>query len=98
MEWNDEFEWDEHNEDKIAEKHKVDRYEAEEAARDPGALYLRQGYDKRGDNPRFEGIGKTSDGRILFFVVDRKGRRLWRIGSCRDAEFPEKRRYRKKNK
>ena len=96
MDWNDEFEWDEHNEDKIAEKHQVDRYEAEEAARDPGRWFSREGEDKYG-NPRYHGIGKTTDGRILFFVVDRKGRRLWRIGSCKDAQLPEKRYYRKKN-
>jgi uncharacterized DUF497 family protein len=95
MDWNDEFEWDENNEDKIAEKHQVDRYEAEQAARDPNRWFSREGEDRHG-NPRYHGIGKTIDGRILFFIVDRKGSRLWRIGSCKDAQLPEKRYYRKK--
>ncbi len=39
----DEFEWDDDNEDKLAARHGVDRYEAEEAATDPGAAIKRIG-------------------------------------------------------
>jgi uncharacterized DUF497 family protein len=92
----DEFEWDEDNEDHIA-KHRVDRYEAEEAATDPAVVVRRVGKDRYG-NPRYIYIGKTVDGRILFMVVDHKRRRRFRIGSARDAKFEEKRGYRRHNK
>lgn len=95
QEW-DEFEWDDDNEDHIA-GHGVDRYEAEEAATDAGAIVKRVGAD-RYENRRYVYVGKTEDGRILFMVVDRKGRRRWRIGSARDAKFDEKRSYRKRNR
>lgn len=92
----DEFEWDKDNEDHIA-KHKVDRYEAEEAATDPAAVVRRGGEDRYG-NPRYIYIGKTEDGRILFMVVDRMPRRRFRIGSARDAKVVEKRFYRRRSK
>jgi uncharacterized DUF497 family protein len=92
----DEFEWDDNNEGHIA-KHGVDRYEAEEAATDPAAVVRRVGEDRYG-NRRYVFIGKTEDGRILFMVVDRKGQRRWRIGSARNAEFEEKRFYRRQSR
>jgi uncharacterized protein len=92
----DEFEWDDANESHIA-KHRVDRYEAEDAATDPSAVVRRAGVDRYG-NPRYTYIGKTEDGRILFMVVDRKRQRRCRIGSARDAEFPEKRYYRSQSR
>ena len=93
----DEFEWDENNEDKLAVRHGVDRYEAEEAATDPGALVKRIGADRVG-NPEYVFVGKTEGDRILFMVaVLRKGR-IWRIGSARDAMYQEKRAYRKRNR
>lgn len=91
------FEWDEDNEDKLATKHGVDRYEAEEAAEDPDVVIRRVGKDRYG-NPRYTYIGKTRDGRILFMVVDRKSRRTFRIGSARDADFGQKRFYRRKSR
>jgi uncharacterized DUF497 family protein len=92
----DEFEWDEFNEGKLAARHGVDRYEAEGAATDPRAIIKRMGVDKVG-NPEFIFVGKTDDGRILFMVGVRKRERRWRIGSARDAEFREKRAYRRRN-
>ncbi len=92
----DEFEWDDDNEEHLAE-HGVDRYEAEEAATDPAAIVKRVGTDRYG-NRRYIYVGKTEDGRILFMVVDRKGQRRWRIGSARDAKFSEKRGYRRRNR
>lgn len=92
----DEFEWDDDNEDHIA-KHGVDRYEAEDAAMDPGAIVKRAGEDRFG-NRRYIYVGRTEEGRLLFMVVDRKGQRRWRIGSARDARFNEKRGYRKRNR
>ena len=92
----DEFEWDDDNESHIA-KHRVDRYEAEDAATDPSAVVRRAGEDRYG-NPRYTYIGKTEDGRILFMVVDRKRQRRFRIGSARDAKFPEKRYYRRQSR
>jgi uncharacterized protein len=92
LDWDGEFQWDDENEDHIAEHH-VDRYEAQEAARDPDAESRRVGKDRYG-NPRYIYIGKTEDGRFLFMVIDREGPNLWRIGSARDAKFKEKRFYR----
>src|SRR5215204_2245732 len=90
MSGRNEFEWDEDNEDKLADKHRVDRYEAEEVAEDPKVVIRRVGQDRYG-NPRYIYIGKTREGRILFMVVDRKGRRRLRIGSARDADFGHQR-------
>jgi uncharacterized DUF497 family protein len=95
--YGDDFVWDKDNEAKIARKHCVDRYEAEDAARDPDATVRRQGEDRFG-NPRYIYVGKTLDGRILFVVVDRKGAHLWRIGTARNATFQEKRAYRGRNR
>lgn len=95
MPWSD-FEWDEYNEDKLASRHRVHRYEAEEAATDPGAIIKRVGVDRVG-NPEYVFVGKTDYGRILFIVGVRKSERRWRIGSARDAEFREKQAYRKRN-
>lgn len=96
MQQRGEFEWDEGNEDKLAARHGVDRYEAEEAATDGGAFIKRIGTDRVG-NPEYAFLGKTEDGRILFMVGVRKSNGMWRIGSARDAEFQEKRAYRKRN-
>ena len=97
MKGRNEFEWDEDNEDKLANKHGVDRYEAEEAAEDPNVFIKRVGNDRYG-NPRYIYIGKTLDGRILYMVVDRKGSREFRIGSARDADFGQKRFYRRNSR
>ncbi len=96
MQDQDEFEWDEHNESHIA-GHDVDPYEAEEAATDPDAIVWREGSDRFG-NRRYLCIGKTEDGRILFLVLDRKGRRLWRVGSARSAGPRARKAYRKRNR
>lgn len=90
------FEWDSDNEEKLANRHEVDRYEAEQAATDPGAYVKRIGTDRVG-NPEYIFVGKTDNDRILFMVGVRKRGRTWRIGSARDATFKEKRSYRKRN-
>ncbi len=97
MQQQDRFEWDEDNEDKLAARHGVDRYQAEEAATDPKASVKRIGMDRVG-NPEYIFVGKTDDGRILFMVGVRKRERVWRIGSARDATFQEKRAYRKRSR
>jgi uncharacterized DUF497 family protein len=94
----DEFEWDAHNEDKLADKHNVDRYEAEDAATDPQAqALLRRVGTNRFGHPRYVGTGKTEGGRFLFFVLDKKGPGLWRIGSARDANAKERSIYKRRN-
>jgi uncharacterized DUF497 family protein len=85
MQPGDDFEWDKDNEEKLAARHGVDRYEAEQAAVDFGASVKRIGTDRAG-NPEYVFVGKTEDGRI------------WRIGSARDAKFQEKRAYRRRNR
>ena len=97
MQQRDEFEWDDDNEDKLAARHGVDRYEAEEAATDPRASVKRIGVDRVG-NSEYVFVGKTDDGRILFMVGVFKRDRIWRIGSARDAKFQEKRAYRKRSR
>lgn len=97
MQPRDESEWDEDNEDKLAARHGVDRYEAEESATDPGASVKRIGADRVG-NPEYVFVGKTDDGRILFMVGVLKRDRVWRIGRARDAKFQEKKAYRKRNR
>lgn len=97
MSGRNEFEWDEDNEGKLADKHRVDRYEAEEVAEDPQVFIKRVGKDRYG-NARYIYIGKTLDGRILYMVVDRKGKRRFRIGSARDADFGHKRFYRRNSR
>jgi uncharacterized DUF497 family protein len=97
MQAGDDFEWDEANEEKLAARHGVDRYEAEQAAVDFGALVKRIGTDRAG-NPEYVFVGKTDDGRILFMVGVRKRGRIWRIGSARDAKFQEKRAYRRRSR
>jgi uncharacterized DUF497 family protein len=96
MQPEDEFEWDKDNEEKLAARHGVDRYEAEKAAVDFGASVKRIGTDRAG-NPEYVIVGKTDDGRILFMVGVRKRGRIWRIGSARDAKFQENRAYRRLN-
>jgi uncharacterized DUF497 family protein len=97
MQQQDEFEWDDYNQDKLAARHGVDRYEAEEAATDSRASVKRIGTDRLG-NPEYIFVGKTDDGRILFMVGVLKRGRIWRIGSARDAKFQEKRAYRRRNR
>ena len=92
----DEFEWDEENERHMA-RHRVDRFEAEEAATDPQVVVRRAGKDRFG-NTRYNYITKTIDGRVLFLVVDRKGQQRWRVGTGRDATFEEKRSYRRRSR
>jgi hypothetical protein len=43
MQRSDEFEWDDDNEDKLAARHGVDRYEAEQAATDGGSFIKKIG-------------------------------------------------------
>ena len=97
MQPGDDFEWDKDNEEKLAARHGVDRYEAEQAAVDFGALVKRIGTDRAG-NPDYVLVGKTDDSRILFMVGVRTRGRIWRIGSARDAKFQEKRAYRRRNR
>ena len=49
MQPGDDFEWDEDNEEKLAARHGVDRYEAEQAAFDFGASIKRIGTDRAGN-------------------------------------------------
>jgi hypothetical protein len=52
MQPGDDFEWDKDNEEKLAARHAVDRYEAEQAAVDIGASIKRIGTDRAG-NPEY---------------------------------------------
>jgi len=93
----DDFEWDKDNEEKLAARHGVDRYQAEQAAVDFGASVKRIGRDWAG-NPEYIFVGKTDDGRHLVYGRNSQRGRIWRIGSARDAKFQEKRAYRRRSR
>ena len=88
------FEWDEHNSAHI-EVHGLSPEEVEEALLDPRRLGT-PAYDVAGEERRGL-IGTTSDGRIIFVVVTRRGG-LVRVVTARDADEREKRRYRRRGK
>jgi len=97
MQPGDDFEWDKDNEEKLAARHGVDRYEAEQAAVDFGASVKRIGTDRAG-NPGYAFVGKTEDAGILFLEGVRKRGGIWRIGSAREEKFQEKRAYRRRSR
>lgn len=88
----DEFDWDEHNENKILDKHGVHSYEAEEATGDANAVP----FPAHSSNIGL--IGRTEDGRTLVVILQRKGPRLLRVVTARDASPNEKRVYRRRNR
>ena len=67
------FDWDSANIDHIA-RHRVTAVEAEEALNDSHILWLGVGIE-RGEW-RFEFVGQTAAGRILYVVVTRRGGRI----------------------
>lgn len=82
-----EFEWDEHNEDKLLERHNVSALEAEQCfvnantrRREGDALLL---------------MGVTDDGRLLFLVYEQKPKGVVRVYSAREMTEKERRTYRR---
>lgn len=87
----EQFDWDDGNSFKIA-RHGVTMEEAEEALLDRRAIGMTV-YSPP-DEPRSGAIGATDDGRVLAVVFTMRGRKM-RVITVRDANFGERRRYRR---
>ena len=83
------FDWDEKNEDHIAE-HGVTIFEVEEAISFCKPVYQRS---KKG---RYIAYAVTEDGRYLFIVFVFKGKGRIRVITARDMAKKEKRYYKKR--
>ena len=88
--WLPEFEWNEHNEEKLLDRHGVSAAEAEEcfasasSRRRVGDVYLL--------------LGVTDSGRMLLLVYEQKGGGVVRVFSARDMTDSERRTYRRMGK
>jgi uncharacterized DUF497 family protein len=81
-----EFEWDENNEDKLLERHKVSALEAEQCFANPNTKR------RHGDDLLL--LGVTDGGRMLFLVYEQKANGVVRVYSAREMTQNERRTYR----
>jgi uncharacterized DUF497 family protein len=88
------FDWDEDNENHVLD-HDVDPAEVEEAMLDPLRVVVHV-YSIPGERRRGV-VGATDAGRILFVVYTMRGDKV-RPVTARDAERPDRRRYRRRRK
>ncbi len=86
------FDWDEGNEEHVLD-HGVDPVEVEEAVLDPVRVVVHV-YSTPGERRRGV-VGATDAGRILFVVYVMRGGKI-RPVTARDADRPDRRRYRKR--
>jgi uncharacterized DUF497 family protein len=86
----DEFEWDEGKAERNRKKHGISFEEAVTAVRDPNAVVLLD--ESAPGEDRFQVIGRSWRGTILFTVLVERGERD-RIISARWATAKEERRY-----
>lgn len=82
-----EFEWDENNEDKLLERHKVSAMEAEQCFASSNTRR------RQGDDLLLLGI--TDGGRMLFLVYEQKPNGVVRVYSAREMTENERRTYRR---
>lgn len=82
-----EFEWDEHNEDKLLERHNVSALEAEQCFANPNT--------RRRHRDALLLLGVTDDGRMLFLVYEQKPNGVLRVYSAREMTDSERRAYRR---
>jgi len=82
-----EFEWDEHNEDKLLEGHNVSALEAEHCFANPKT--------RRREGDALLLMGVTDDGRMLFLVYEQKPKGVVRVYSAREMTEKERRTYRR---
>jgi uncharacterized DUF497 family protein len=82
-----EFEWDEHNEDKLLDCHSVSALEAEQCFANPNT--------RRREGDALLLLGVTDDGRMLFLVYEQKPKGVVRVYSARDMTQRERRAYRR---
>ncbi len=81
-----EFEWDEHNEDKLLRNHHVSALEAEQCFGNP--------HTKRRHGDDLLMLGITDGGRMLFLVYEQKSDGVVRVYSAREMS-EERRIYRR---
>jgi uncharacterized DUF497 family protein len=82
-----EFEWDEHNEDKLLRNHHVSAWEAEQCFANP--------HTKRRHGNALLMLGMSDAGRMLFLVYEQKSSGVVRVYSARDMNDRERRTYRR---
>lgn len=78
-----EFEWDEHNEEKLLERHNVSALEAEQCFANPNTRR------RHGDDLLL--LGVTEGGRMLFLVYEQKPNGVVRVYSAREMTDKERR-------
>lgn len=81
-----EFEWDEHNEEKLLARHDVSAAEVEQC--------FANSHTKRRQGDGLLMLGKTDGGRMLFLVYEQKQSGVVRVYSAREMTEKEKRAYR----
>lgn len=81
-----EFEWDEHNEEKLLFRHNVSALEAEQCFANP--------HTKRRKGDDLLMLGITDDGRMLFLVYEQKPDGVVRVYSARGMTDKERRTFR----
>jgi uncharacterized DUF497 family protein len=82
-----EFEWDEHNEDKLLERHDVSALDAEQCFANPNT--------RRREGDALLLMGVTDGGRMLFLVYQQKPNGVVRVYSAREMTEKERRTYRR---
>ena len=85
-----EFEWDEHNEDKLLFRHNVAAMEAEQCFANP--------HTKRRVREALLMLGVTDGGRMLFLVYQQRPNGIVRVYSAREMTDNERRTYRRETR
>lgn len=82
-----EFDWDEHNEEKLLARHNVFALEAEQCFANP--------HTKRREGDALLMLGITDRGRMLFLVYEQRVNGVVRVYSAREMTDKERRTYRR---
>lgn len=85
------FDWDEHNSQKIWEKHKVTPWECEQIFFNQPLIVL-EDIDHSQREERFYALGRTDRGRRLYAVFTLRGKMI-RVITARDMSRKERRVY-----
>ena len=85
-----EFEWDEHNEDKLLRSHAVSVWEVEQCFSNP--------HTKRRHRDALLMLGITDGGRMLFLVYEQRPGGVVRVYSAREMTDRERRTYRQETR
>ena len=81
------FDWDEHNEDKLLDRHGVSAWEAEQCFGNPNT--------RRRTGDDLVMLGKTDDGRMLLLIYEQKANGAVRVFSAREMTEKERHIYRR---